>query len=60
METRQTLTERAFSLARSGTVANVAELRKQLNREGYRAADLQGPTLRRQITALVRANRPLG
>jgi hypothetical protein len=57
MEVRQPLTERAFTLARSGEVTSLPELRKRLDREGYRAADIQGPTLNRQLIGLIRESR---
>lgn len=49
--------ERAFELARSGTCKTILEIRSQLKRERYGSVDshLEGPVLRRQLTALMKA-----
>jgi hypothetical protein len=49
-----TTLERAFTLARSGAFANVADLRIALKREGYDQveAHLVGPSISRQLRAL--------
>jgi hypothetical protein len=53
----QTL-ERAFELARSGAVADVNQLRGKLKAEGLEVSQLQGPSLLKQIRALIAAARP--
>jgi hypothetical protein len=46
----KTVLERAFELARSGTIVDVEEIRKTLSREGYDLAQLAGSTtLTRQL-----------
>jgi hypothetical protein len=54
MSNRPTVLERAFQLARSG-VPSVPEIKKRLNSEGYIAAQIDGPTLFKQLRALIRA-----
>jgi hypothetical protein len=50
--------ERAFQLAKSGQVLNVADIRTTLKREGYDAqADLVGRSLKSQLKDLIRAAR---
>ena len=49
---RPTALERAFDLARSGTCANVTDVRTQLKAEGYAYAQIQGNTLKRQLNQL--------
>jgi hypothetical protein len=51
--TRPTAVERAFELAKSGEVSGIAEIAKILNREGYSVQDIHGPSLRRQLRALI-------
>jgi hypothetical protein len=41
--------ERAFALARTGEYAGVAEIKAQLKAEGYSTAQLEGPSLLRQL-----------
>jgi hypothetical protein len=50
--------ERAFELARSGACKTILEIRSQLKRERYGSVDshLEGPVLRRQLTALMKAS----
>ena len=55
MDQRFSALERAFQLARSGRVADVAQIRQQLKREGYSAAQVEGPALVRQLRALIDA-----
>jgi len=57
MQSGVPITERAFQLARSGTVSSVDEIRRALNREGYQANELQGSALYRQLRAVIRAER---
>ena len=52
MDRRLTALERAFELARSGTCADVAQVRQQLKIEGYPRDQLTGPSLIRQIRDL--------
>jgi hypothetical protein len=49
------IAERAFQLARSGTVSSLDEIRRALRREGYKADTLQGPLLYSQLRAIMRA-----
>ena len=37
MQTRVSITQRAFEIARSGSVSNVQDIRRALQREGYAA-----------------------
>jgi hypothetical protein len=57
MDQRMTALERAFQLARSGTVAGLTEIIRSLEREGYSATQIEGPLLRRQLTDLIKAAR---
>ena len=52
-----TAVERAFQLARSGSVAGLAEITTSLNREGYYANQIEGPVLKRQLADLIKAAR---
>lgn len=52
MTFRPTTLERAFALARSGDYAGVSEVRAQLKAEGYSVAQLEGPSLARQLRTL--------
>ena len=57
-----TTLERAFQLARSGDYVSVADIKKQLISEGYSVAQITGPTLAKQLAALIKAaqaQRPL-
>jgi hypothetical protein len=49
--------ERAFELARSGSVSTVEEIRFALKHEGYSVSEIRGPSLQKQLSALVRAAR---
>ena len=42
MDQKMTAVERAFQLARSGSVAGLAEITTSLNREGYYANQIEG------------------
>jgi hypothetical protein len=57
MNQRMTALERAFQLARSGQVLTVSEIKTSLGREGYSTNQLDGPSLKRQLTGLIRARR---
>jgi hypothetical protein len=49
--------ERAFQLARSGRVAKVDDIKKQLKKEGYDASAMDGgPTLGMQLRKLGRVD----
>ena len=60
MDHRMTALERAFQLARSGEVSALSEIRRTLHREGYSGNQIEGPTLKRQLTGLIKAARPGG
>ena len=55
MEERPSVVERAFMLAKSGTVATLGELRAQLAAEGYDNAKqtLSGRSLTLQLTRMI-------
>jgi hypothetical protein len=55
MQERPSVIERAFEIAKSGKVANVADLRKQLTAEGYsnNAQFLTGRSLSNQLTRMI-------
>lgn len=57
MSPQLTVLERAFALARSGDYPGVGEVRTQLKAEGYATAQLEGPSLLRQLRALCLASR---
>jgi hypothetical protein len=52
-----TAMERAFQLARSGQVSGLSEILSALKDEGYSVSQIEGPTLRRELRALIRATR---
>ena len=60
MHQRMTALERAFQLAKSGRVTGLPDIITSLNREGYYAAQVQGPLLKRQLTDLIKATRAGG
>ena len=49
-----TVLERAFQLARSGLCGSVSEIKERLKAEGYSLVQVTGPTLSRQLFALIR------
>jgi hypothetical protein len=53
MDGSQSTLERAFELAKSGTVDSMAQLRAKIKAEGYAVAQIDGPTLGRQLRALI-------
>jgi hypothetical protein len=55
LENRPSVVERAFQIAKSGKVANIAALRKQLSEEGYgnAAQALAGRSLANQLTRMI-------
>jgi hypothetical protein len=56
MDRNTTALERAFQLARSGNHASVADVKKQLKTEGYSVAQITGPTLLKQLKALLQTH----
>jgi hypothetical protein len=57
MDQRMTALERAFQLARSGTVAGLTDIITSLKRDGYPASQIEGPLLKRQLADLIKAAR---
>jgi hypothetical protein len=55
-----TALERAFQLAKSGSVTRLSEIATSLNREGYSANQIEGPLLKRQLADLIKAARKPG
>ena len=55
MDQNVTALERAFQLAKSGNVATIDRLKRQLRAEGYSAATIAGKTLK-QLLALIHAS----
>ena len=47
--------ERAFQLAKSGSVISIGEIRAVLTREGYNRSQIEGPQLKRQLRELIEA-----
>ncbi|HUQ35596.1 MAG TPA: hypothetical protein VM144_04385 [Aestuariivirga sp.] len=56
MDYRQTTLERAFDLARSGDCRSVEYLTKKLKSEGYDLVQMQGKSLRKQLSDLIESN----
>jgi len=56
----QSVIERAYAIARSGTVPDLLRLKAQLQREGYSQIDqhLDGRDIRLQLRALITAHGP--
>jgi hypothetical protein len=57
MDQKMTALERAFQLARSGSVAGLTEIISALNREGYSGSQIEGRLLKRQLADLIKAAR---
>jgi hypothetical protein len=57
MDQKMTALERAFQLARSGSVAGLTEIISSLNREGYSGSQIEGRLLKRQLADLIKAAR---
>lgn len=53
MDQNKTALERAFELAKSGTVKSVSELKMKISREGYLAGQMDGASLGRQLRNLI-------
>jgi hypothetical protein len=49
--------ERAFQIARSGAVTSVPDIDRILRREGLWDMAIDGPTIRRQLTRLIKESR---
>lgn len=49
MSNRKTMLERAFEISSTGTVADMTELERALQKEGFSTAGIVGPILRRQL-----------
>lgn len=58
MDQHKSALERAFELAKSGQFSTFSDLKRAVTREGYLQAQLEGPSLARQLSALIKANRP--
>lgn len=54
MEPQMTTLERAFQLAKSGGCKTIEELRKALREEGYSTSHIMGPSLTKQLRALMK------
>jgi hypothetical protein len=57
MQSGVSVTERAFEMARSGSVSTIVDIRRALHREGYDANALQGRVLFKQLFAVIKAER---
>jgi hypothetical protein len=58
MDQNISVLERAFQLAKTGLYPTVAIIKKQLQKEGYWAAQIEGPVLHRQLAEVIQANSP--
>ena len=59
MDNKRTELERAFDLAKSGACASIDDLRRCLKLEGYSLHQVTGPSLNKQLRALIlEAQRP--
>lgn len=54
MPVTPTPVERAFEMARSGRFATLREIKAALRKDGYSSDQIFGPTLSKQIYALIR------
>lgn len=55
MDQNKTCLEMAFELARSGKFTDIDHLERSLRADGYATAQLDGPSLRRQLRAVLAA-----
>ncbi|MEJ0023669.1 MAG: hypothetical protein WDN76_09745 [Alphaproteobacteria bacterium] len=55
MNSQPTAMERAFELARSGTVATIDDIRAKLRAEGLDHLQIQGPSLLKQLRGMIAA-----
>jgi hypothetical protein len=46
--------ERAFELAKSGDYSSVTNIKRQLQQEGYDSAQINGPSLLRQLSKIIK------
>ncbi|WP_242152636.1 hypothetical protein [Sphingomonas sp. BAUL-RG-20F-R05-02] len=55
----KTTVERAYELARSGSVSNVKDIERQLTKEQHESvhAHLSGETIKKQLKTLIRESR---
>jgi hypothetical protein len=53
MDINKTAIERAFDLARSGTYLKIHDIIRKLKHEGYVNDQILGPTLKKQLLALI-------
>lgn len=59
MEPGKSTLERAFELARSGDYHTLSQLKAAVIAEGYDRKQLEGGTLSRQLSGLIRTTRPV-
>ena len=57
MNEKPSTLERAFQLAKSGICVSVPDLRRRLKAEGYLINQVTGPTLNKQLVALIQSAR---
>jgi hypothetical protein len=57
MDPKLSAIERAFQIAKSGHVSSVQDIKVALIKEGYRPEQLEGPSLARQLLAIITAAR---
>jgi hypothetical protein len=57
MDRKRTALERAFDLAKSGACSSIDDLRHCLKLEGYSLTHIVGPSLYRQLRALIHESR---
>lgn len=55
MDHSLTTIARAFQLAKSGAVASVGDIKRQLKAEGYRIDQIEGPALSKQLRLLMKS-----
>jgi hypothetical protein len=58
MDPNISVLERAFQLAKTGLYPTIGIIKKQLQKEGYWAAQIEGRVLHRQLADTIRANIP--
>lgn len=56
MDQNKTTLERAFELAKSGRFKSASDLKRAVAAEGYQKSQLDGPSLTRQLTAIIKSN----
>jgi hypothetical protein len=57
MDQKLTAIERAFQIAKSGHAPTVEHIKQALAKEGYAQGQINGPSLSRQLRALIKAAR---